>query len=198
MKKFNNKYRIESTRMQNWDYAWKGSYFITICSANREYFFGDILDGKMELTAIGKIVRSEWLRTFEMRPDMNLTCGEFVIMPDHFHAIITIGKNQYNRADRNAGRDTNRCRVAMHCVPTMTTNQNKNQPKNKFGAQSKNLASIVRGFKSSVTKNARRIQTDFAWQSGYHDHLIRNDQEYKRIKYYIINNPKKWENDKFR
>lgn len=141
----------------------------------------------MKLSAIGKIVRYEWLRTFELRPDMNLTCGEFVIMPDHFHAIITIGKNQYNRGDL----DTNRCSDALHCVPTTTTNQNKNQPKNKFGAQSKNLASIVRGFKSAVTKNARQIHADFAWQSGYHDHLIRNDQEYKRIKYYINNNPKK-------
>jgi hypothetical protein len=55
MKKFNNKYRIDSTGMQNWDNAWKGSYFITICSANREYFFGDVINGNMELSEIRKI-----------------------------------------------------------------------------------------------------------------------------------------------
>ena len=105
MKKFNNKYRIDSTQMQHWDYSWKGSYFITICSAHREHFFGDVMDGNMELYEIGKIVTYEWIQTFKMRPDMNLTCGEFMVMPNHFHAIVTIGKNEYNR-----------CRDAMHCV----------------------------------------------------------------------------------
>jgi len=59
-----------------------------------------------------------------MRPDMNLWMGEYTIMPNHFHAIIGIGNNEFN-------------------THSDTTNQ--------FGPQSKNLASILRGFKSSVT-----------------------------------------------
>ena len=59
-------------------------------------FFGEVIKGKMVLNKIGKIVQSEWLKTFEMRPDMNLKMGEYVVMPNHFHAIIGIGKNKYN------------------------------------------------------------------------------------------------------
>jgi REP element-mobilizing transposase RayT len=99
-------------------------------------------------------------------------------MPNHFHAIIIIGNNKYN-SDTNTNPDT------------------INTTKNKFGPQSKNLASVIRGFKIGVTKNARQINPGFAWQSRYHDHIIRNDKSFKRIQDYIINNPKNWDNDKF-
>jgi REP element-mobilizing transposase RayT len=181
MTKFKDKYRIESTRLRNWDYGRNASYFITICTQNRECYFGDIVDGEMTLSEIGKIASAEWLKTFEMRPDMNLCMGEFVVMPNHFHAIIGIGENRYNTA-----RDSKR-RGAMHCASTTT--------KNQFGPQSKNLASIIRGFKIGVTKNARIINAGFAWQPRYHDHIIRTDESYQRIKQYINNNPKNWDND---
>jgi REP element-mobilizing transposase RayT len=185
--KFKNKYRIPSARLQHWDYGWKAPYFVTVCTHNRQCFFGDITDGKMELSKIGKIVETEWLKTFEMRPDMNLEMGAFVVMPNHLHAIIIIGENEFNCRDAMHRRD------AMHCV---STNADTNPIKNKFGPQSKNLASIIRGFKIGVTKNARKIHSDFAWQSRFHDHIIRNDQSYKTISEYIINNPSKWHDDK--
>jgi len=90
---YRNRYRIPSTRAPFWDYGWNGAYFITICTKNRENYFGEISDGKIELSEIGEIARQEWLKTFEMRPDMKLTMGEYVIMPNHFHAIIIIGEN---------------------------------------------------------------------------------------------------------
>lgn len=120
-----------------------------------------------------------------MRPDMNLELGKFVVMPNHFHAIIGIGENEYNT----------QCRDAMHCVST--TNETTNGTKNKFGPQSKNLASIIRGFKIGVTKNARLINPNFAWQSRFHDHIIRNDESFHRITEYIINNPQNWSDDQF-
>jgi REP element-mobilizing transposase RayT len=197
--KYKNKYRIKSARLPNWDYGSNGMYFITICTQNREHYFGDIINGKMQLNEIGKIVKNEWVKTFEMRPDMNLQMGEFVIMPNHFHAIIIIGDNEYNTQ-----RDTQRTqrRDAMHCVSTpatanTTANTNTNVTKNKFGPQSKNLASIVRGFKIGVTKNARKIHADFGWQSRFHDHIIRNEKSFKNISNYIINNPMNWNEDKF-
>ena len=179
MERFQNKYRIPSARLQNWDYGRHAAYFVTICTARRQHYFGDIVDGIMQLSAIGEMVNTEWLKTFEMRPDMNLTMDEYIIMPNHFHAIIIIGENEYNNARRDA----------MHCVST--------GKKNQFGPQSKNLASIIRGFKIGVTKNARQIHADFAWQSRYHDHIIRNDASHNRIKQYIINNPANWDKDKF-
>ncbi len=74
---------------------------------------------------------------------------------------------------------------------------NDHKPKNKFGPQSKNLASIIRGFKIGVTKSARLINPDFAWQPRYHDHIIRDEKAYENISNYIRNNPKNWSKDKF-
>jgi len=69
--------------------------------------------------------------------------------------------------------------------------------KNRFGPQSKNLASIIRGYKIGVTKNARKINPDFQWQSRFYDIIIRNQKSFYRISNYIINNPQKWKEDKF-
>ena len=196
--KFRNKYRSDSFRLQSWNYGWDAAYFITICTKNREFYFGDVVEGVMELNDIGKIVESEWMKTFEMRPDMNLTMGEFVIMPNHFHAIIGIGENEYNRNDPDRGRG------AMHCAstptqstptqstPTQSTRKSISLSQNKFGPQSKNLASIVRGFKMGVTLRARAIVPDLSWQSLFHDHIIRNPKSLERISEYIRNNPANW------
>ena len=72
-----------------------------------------------------------------------------------------------------------------------------NPAKNKFGPQSKNLASIVRGFKIAVTKNARLLYPEFSWQSRFHDHIIRNDESLHCITDYIKNNPKHWGKDDY-
>ena len=170
MDKYQNKYRIPSSRLHGYDYGQEGAYFITICTKDRLHYFGEIVDGEMQLNEIGKTAEQEWIKTPGIRPDMNLELGEFVVMPNHFHAIIIIGHNKYNASHGN-GRD------AMHRVSA--------DGKNKFGPQSKNLASIVRGFKSAVTTFARKIPTDFAWQPRYHDHIIRNSGSFQRIQNYI-------------
>ncbi|MFA9391378.1 MAG: transposase [Prolixibacteraceae bacterium] len=198
-KYFANKYRIPSARLSNWDYGWNASYFVTICTALRICYYGKIVNEKMQLSEIGEIVENEWVETFKIRSDMNLQMGKYVVMPNHFHAIITIGENEYNTkngTERGMGLKTERAmgcgtdrRDAMHRVSITT--------KNQFGPQTKNLASIIRGFKSAVTINARKINTNFAWQSRFHDHVIRDENEYQRIQQYIINNPKKWADDKF-
>lgn len=210
--KFKNKYRIESTRLQNWDYGWKGYYFITIVTRNREYYFGNIKNGRLIESELGKITIKEWLKTIQIRRDMNIILDEYCVMPNHFHAIIKIGKNQYNQFDDNSDLDSNSAvRDAMHRVSTTDTDTDcvsttgqitnstpeKLKPKNQFGPQRKNLSSIIRGFKSAITTFARKNNIEFDWQPNYHDHIIRNKQEYYRIKNYIINNPVKWNEDKF-
>ncbi len=190
---FRNKYRIPSARASWWDYGWAAAYFVTICTQNRQCFFGDVVDGKMCLSEIGIIAENEWIKTPQIRPDMHLELGAFVVMPNHFHGIIVIGENEFNLEHR---------RDAMHRVSTTATHRvsttaTQTENKNSFAPQSKNLASIVRGFKSSITKHARQIHADFAWQSRYHDHIIRNDQSYTTISNYIINNPSRWNEDKF-
>jgi REP element-mobilizing transposase RayT len=79
--KFQNRYRIPSARLQNWDYSANAEYFITICTANRECLFGKIENGEMFLSGFGKIVDQEWGKSFEMRKE--LFCDAFVIMPNH-------------------------------------------------------------------------------------------------------------------
>ena len=200
---FKNKYRIPSARLQIWNYADNAMYFITICTVNRECFFGDIVETRciasltdkpeyeMQLNDLGKTVEMEWLKTKELRPDMNLELCEYIVMPNHFHGIIWIGDNQYNtRVYDNYGGEG-----AMHRVSTFE-NINDN-PKNRFGNQSKNLASIVRGFKSAVTTYARKNELSFNWQARFHDHIITTNEEYLRIGDYIINNPNSWLKDKF-
>ena len=132
---------------------------------------------------------------------MNLIMDEFIIMPNHIHGIIQIRENEYNSIigcdtdtmhRRNAmhGRDT------MHRVSTADTNKKSLQKgKNKFGPQRKNLASVIRGFKSSVTKDARLINADFGWQSGFYDIIIRDEKSLNNIRRYLKNNPGKWTSD---
>ena len=144
----------------------------------------------MRLSEIGVIAHTEWFKSPELRPGMNIKLGAFVVMPNHIHGIITIGKNKYNqyRGDSNNRRD------AMHCVSTTTPSLPSN--KNQFGPQRKNLASIIRGYKSAVTKHARQIDPDFAWQSRYYDHVIRNPESDYGIRQYIQNNVQNWSRDR--
>ena len=154
-----------------------------------------------------------------MRPDMNLSFGEFQIMPNHFHAILIIGENQFNTSDRNIDRinpnsgydlQSNPRRDAMPRVSFKSESESESDfakyselevqmiNKNKFAPQSKNLASIMRGFKSSVTMFARDNKIAFNWQSRFYDHVIRDFEDYQRISKYIINNPANWHNDHLR
>jgi REP element-mobilizing transposase RayT len=184
--KFKNKYRIETTRLKGWDYGKNGYYFVTICTKDRIPYFGDVINGMVQLSEIGKIAFDELQKTPEIRRDMNVTLGEFVIMPNHIHCIIIIGENKYN----------NNRRDAMHGVSTINTINNTNNT-NKFGPQSKNLPSIIRGFKSAVTKRTKIINPDFSWQPNYYEHIIRDEKSFKTISEYIINNPLKWNKDKY-
>ncbi len=89
--KFNNKYRISSARLQTWDYSSKGSYFITICTKNREHFFGEIIDSKMQLNETGKLAENYWKEIPVHFSFIEL--GNFVVMPNHVHGILIIHKN---------------------------------------------------------------------------------------------------------
>ncbi|TVR77748.1 MAG: hypothetical protein EA412_10345, partial [Chitinophagaceae bacterium] len=106
--------------------------------------------------------------------------------------------NKTNHGGKKQQRESH-CRDAMHCVSTQSHAfpASSNPAKNQFGPQSKNLASIVRGFKSAVAIQARIIEPDFAWQSRFHDHIIRDKTSYYRIAQYIKNNPANWAEDRF-
>lgn len=183
MEKYKNQYRIKSARHPHWDYSSNAAYFVTICTHNRTHYFGDIKNQKMNLSPIGHIANSCWHEIPNHFPFVEL--GPHIIMPNHVHGIIQIAKNIDDHD------------VETQNIASLQQQSTSETPKNKFGPQSQNLASIIRGFKIGVTKNVRIINPDFAWQARYHDHIIRNDLAYNRIANYIINNPVNWKEDKF-
>ena len=185
---FNNKYRIDSCRLQSWDYASAAMYFVTIITKNRKRYFGEILKENSEAllkpTEIGTIAFNEWHKSIEMRPDMNLESGGFIVMPDHIHGIMIIGRNRYNTPGTI---DIVGAKGAMHCASTRS-----GSARNSFGPQSKNLASILRGYKGAVTTHARKNNIEFNWQPLFHDRIIHSYDDYCRVEYYIRHNPENW------
>jgi len=72
------------------------------------------------------------------------------------------------------------------------------QNKNKFISPKNNLGSVIRGIKSTTTKQIGLIELDglLVWQRSFYDRIIRNEKEYIKIKEYIKNNPKMWGRDR--
>jgi REP element-mobilizing transposase RayT len=183
--KFRKTYRIPSARAQWWNYAASGAYFITICTAGRAHLFGEIRNNTMILSEIGNIVAQEWNASFDIRTE--LFCDAFVIMPNHIHAILRID---------HSGDTT----VETHGHPVETHGRASLQPGNHGVAYRppKSISSFVAGFKSAATKriNAFRNTPKMpVWQTRFHDHIIRNEDEYQRIWQYIETNPAQWEQD---
>lgn len=186
-----NLHKRRSIRLKGYDYAQAGLYFITLCVQDRQHLFGEIIAGKMHLNELGKIAAQEWIATENIRK--NCTLGAFIIMPNHFHAIISI--DYAIKKSENIG---------------------------EFKSPSQTIGAIIRGYKGATTKKIKeKIRFDnkrfdsstgelqFAptaptaptegsiWQRNYYEHIIRNDKAFKNIENYIINNALKWEEDKF-
>jgi len=191
MTKFQNKYRNESTRAQWWDYANAGAYFITICTAGREWLFGEILNNEMHLSPIGEMVYQEWNVSFDMRAE--LFCNTFVIMPNHIHAILRI-ENGIVVGTHGIVVGTHGRASRQTPTPPMPTNTGVAY------RSPKSISSFMAGFKSAATKRINEYRNSPkmpVWQKRFHDHIIRNDAEYQRIYNYIETNIENWEKDKF-
>jgi putative transposase len=87
----------KSNRLREYDYASDNLYFITSCVQDRRRVFGNIRQGKMELNVYGQIAE-EQLKWMADRYDY-VTLHEFVIMPDHMHAVIEINRKQARQQD---------------------------------------------------------------------------------------------------
>ncbi len=95
-------------------------------------------------------------------------------MPNHFHGILAIGKEDEGTARR---------------APTIR----------KFGRpMAESLPTIIGAFKSTAARriNARQGTPGATiWQRNYYEHVIRDESSLNRIREYIINNPLSWEMD---
>lgn len=169
------KHHRRSIRLKGYDYSQPGWYFVTLCTQNREMLFGDVVNGKMVLNSGGKIAKICWVDILTHFSNVDL--DKFIIMPNHVHGIIhIIGNNNV---------------VGVQDFEPLR--KNKYQKIIPYS-----LGSIIRGFKTGVTKWFRK-NTDIynVWQRNYYERIIRNEPELNRIRKYIIDNPIKWNFDKY-
>ncbi|MDH4359513.1 MAG: transposase [Nitrospirota bacterium] len=165
----NTRYRSHSIRLPWWDYSQAGWYFVTICTQDRQCVLGEIVEGSVVLSQAGLIVEEEWRRTATVRQRVGL--DEWVIMPNHLHGILVI----------NGG-------------PGMTSHRDVST-KSRLTAHS--LGAIIGQFKSVCTKRIRGSGFhQFAWQSSFYEHIIRDEPSLGIIRQYIFENPAKWKLDK--
>jgi REP element-mobilizing transposase RayT len=210
MSKFRNKYRTHSARLKHWDYSWPGLYFVTVCTANKFCWFGEVVDGKMVDSDFGSIARRQWGESFDIRKE--LKCHVFALMPNHLHAIVELvipEKDGERRGD--LGADTHgRAYLQQHPQPNKNKDQTNASPglNGPLQRQKKSISSFIAGYKSAVLTKiddfiddhqlpvAKFNRDNPLWQRNYHDHIIRDGKSYHRIRNYIIHNPKNWEDDR--
>ena len=193
--KFLDKYRIDSARAWWHDYD-GGAYFITICTKDRDHFFGEIEDGNIILSEIGEFTR----QCIEQIPQHNpyAEIPLFVIMPNHLHLIVyiveTVHAPSHNTQNENSISET------VH-APSLQPNRWKNDTVDEkmqfISKQKRRLAVTIGNMKSAVTHYANQTPYYFAWQARFHDRIIRDQLEMNRIATYIENNVANWEDDEF-
>ncbi|MBE9011307.1 hypothetical protein IQ250_13930 [Pseudanabaenaceae cyanobacterium LEGE 13415] len=135
----------------------------------------------MQYSAIGEIIADEWQRTAIVRPYVVL--DEWVVMPNHFHAIVGIQNPVFDQFSRFPDDVETTQRV-------VSTGVSRLQPKS--------LGAIVGQFKSMCTKRIWAMDYhEFAWQSRFYDRIIPDRFAFDRIRQYIKTNPERWKTDKF-
>ncbi len=202
-------FRRRSIRLKGYDYSANGLYFITICTKDRNCYFGRVVDGKMVLNEKGKIVMNEWLNTANVRQG-DVILHEYVVMPNHFHAIVEICRGGLshtpqihttlsNTPDDGLTSDRGVCDskdgdVCDSKDGGVCDSKDRGVCDTPLRSPSKTVGAIVRGFKSAVTK-----QIGFPiWQRNYYEHIIRNAHALVKISNYIRNNPAQWDKDMFK
>jgi REP element-mobilizing transposase RayT len=196
------------------DYSKPGIYFITICTKDREHYFGKISDKKMELSEIGKIAQQCW----EMIPSLysQIELDNYVVMPNHLHGIIIIRNGTGNRHTRSEGKEGSENKGTGGASSLQDTRDRgtggasslqDTRDRGTGGASSlqemerrlQRLPVVIGSYKSIVAKMAHKNQRDsdlfFRWQKSYYDHIIRNKKSLNFIRQYILNNSINWEED---
>lgn len=192
-----------SIRLKDYDYSQSGLYFITICCKDKICHFGKIENNEMVLNDAGDMVIQCWLAIPQHFPHAVL--HEYVIMPNHIHGIIqltdAVGANNHSPKNNNdetyvKNFSSDNSDDQMWTKNILSDNiDNLTRAKNisPLRGTSQTIGSIVRGVKIGVTKYFGYS----IWQRNYFEHIIRNQRSYQHIANYILNNPAKWEDDKF-
>ncbi len=175
-----------SLRLPNYDYSQTGAYFITIVTNKRRCMFGSIIDDKMKLSDAGKMIDRVCQELMQFIP--NVIMEPYVIMPNHFHAIILLNMANVGATLCGCPGQTRRS------APTVSINNRTNWT---------SLPDVVARFKSLTTrrfidgvkKNNWPRFDEHLWQRNYYEHVIRDEIDYELISDYILSNPQNWDKD---
>jgi len=160
----------KSARLQQFDYGRSGDYFITVCSRNQVCCFGEIRNEIMCLNDLGAIIWEQWIKSFAMRPLFE--DHGFIVMPNHWHGLVRIGGGESN-FDPDRYEDFSK--------PSSNT-----------------IQAMLRGMKSAISSQAVKLGFENGiWQDRFHDHVVKDNEEYHKIKAYIGNNVRNWKGDCF-
>ncbi|MEZ4668028.1 MAG: transposase [Anaerolineae bacterium] len=178
----------KSPRLKGYDYTQEGAYFVTICTHQRQFLFGEVVNGEMRLNELGLITEECWELIPDHFPHMELDA--FVVMPNHVHGILLIAAPPVLKPQQPSSFVGTR-----HASSAATPRDN--QPR---GTMHGSLYTAMGSYKSAVTRRVRQhMQTDDTsiWQISFHDHIIRSEQSLNKIRHYVLNNPALWQNDQF-
>ncbi len=167
------KYHRKSTRLDGFNYSQNGAYFVTLVAFQRKCLFGKILNEQMVLSSVGKIVREEWFASANIRKEIHLDAEGFIVMPNHIHGVVQIIETES---------------VGAQGLRPIVNSGGRRPPLQR---NPRSLSSFIAGFKSSVTKRAVAFDETIAgsiWQRNYYEHIIRDEQEWARIRTYIETN----------
>ena len=200
-------------RLKGFDYSQAGLYFVTICCHNMTCRFGTVDNDEMVLNDFGQFAYDEWEKLPERYQNMFLDV--FQIMPNHVHGIIalendgcgggvgaTLADAQNNDAQNDDANDNTAGADTMVVYDNGATDNNRATAR-VAPTMKPTVGAIVGAYKSLVANKCLEIYTSCneymgkLWQRNYHEHIIRDQKSYETISEYIINNPQKWENDKF-
>ena len=181
---YQEKYRIKSIRLPNWNYSSDGWYFVTICTKNMVEYFGDVHNYIMGLSDVGCIAAKFWNEIPKHFPFVRL--DEWVVMPNHVHGIIVIDNPN----------PTNQCNGRRDSINAVSTNWENGFTTDNNPMKQESLARVIQWFKGRVSFEIHKTNKNFAWQSRFHDHIIRNKKSLNEIRKYIYYNPQMWNRDR--
>lgn len=167
----------KQNRLRQFNYSSSGYYFVTICTKNREEYFGNVVDGKMVLNEYGQIASQIWLNIPKYYG--NVLLDEYTIMPNHVHGIIVITKTQSNISDVGTIHE-------LSLRKKITLRRNMLIPK-IIGRFKMNTAKLINKKRGTVNRPI--------WQRSFYDHIICNEYELNIVREYIRNNPRNWKED---
>lgn len=194
-------FRIEPNRLKGYNYADAGAYFVTLTTRNMQPYFGKLTPQKtVVLSLLGHKVIQEWIGLPEKFLDLNLELDIVRVLPNHIHAILIIGKNLHNEG-RNPFSFSNKTILKLeqeHIYNDRAYRFGNNIVMDNYSEHPNNsLISLLSTFKDTITEFAVKNNVEFSWGAGFHDHIIRNTDEFLRIRKYIMRNIHKHHYKKF-